>query len=50
MVEIRTHNGADGYRTYITQGRKTIVLDGQFGPERADTRTSRYCTPYLYGT
>jgi len=50
MVEIHVHHDRDGYRTYITQGRKTIVIDGAFEDERNSVRTGKYSTNYLYGT
>ena len=50
MVEIHVHHGRDGDRTYITQGRKTIVIDGVFEGDREPVRTGKYSTNYLYGT
>ena len=51
MVEIHVHHGRDGERTYITQGRKTVVIDGVFEDNRGESvRTGKYSTNYLYGT
>lgn len=50
MVEIQVRHYHKGYRTYITQGHKTTVIDGAFEKENADLKTSRYSTPYQYGT
>ena len=50
MVDIQTKYDADGYhRTYITHGRHTSVIDGDFAGD-AKIHTARAATPYLYGT
>lgn len=51
MVEIHTQRNRDGTsRTYITHGKRTSVIDGDFTDDADDIKTHKATTPYLYGT
>ncbi len=49
MVDIHVYAGSKGYRTYITRGHKTTVIDGLFENPYKGTRTTRFVTSYMYG-
>lgn len=50
-VDIHTQRASGGaYRTYISYGHRTSVIDGNFTGDDGAVRTTRPANPYMYGT
>lgn len=50
VVSIQTIHSDQGCRTAITQGHRSVTIDGAFVPRSSQLRTGDFTTSYMFGT